>query len=254
MFADFMRGCTETPVTYPIRTALERDHYKITIHDPGAYREVEYEKFDYNIIRPNINPFADTLVNEMWPFLRMLWKTRGGYTAEIKFNPEIDLPEFGSQFGPGMFNAVYKFTIDREGKWEADFDIKFEQVDNCFDDRLPPPEGRKGPFYAQDYSRMQSNTAARARRLARPTWSVVSGRDGQDFADLLNEEDYLNNNVDFSFEYRYIGCGDWGDYKDYHVEVSDVKRDIIPEKELMHAAEVQTISLESLRKNVSKTI
>jgi hypothetical protein len=252
MFADFLRGVTDVPISYPVRHALEKEHYKIKLNHSDMAREIEYEKFDYNIIKPNINPFADALVNEMWPFLRMLWKCRGGYEAEIRYNPEIDLKEFGQQFGPGMFNAVYKFKISDSGKWEADFDMKFEQIDNPFDDRERPPLGRKGPFYAQDYSRMMSNTALRARKLAKPTWSDAEGRDGQDFTDLLNEETELNKNVDFSFDYHYIGYGNWGNYKDFEVEVSNRSREIIPEKEAMSALdfakEAQIISIDSIKR------
>lgn len=244
MLLDFMRGCTYSPVTYPIRVNLEKEHYKITLNNLNVINEIEYEKFDYNIIKADINPFADTLVNEMWPFFRMLWRTRGGYEAEVYFNPEIDIKEFGSQFGPGMYNAVYKFKITDDGKWEADFDIKFDQVDNNYDDRLPPPAGRKGAFYAQDYSRMMSNTAARARKLAKPTWSLETGRDGQDFMDLLNEEEHLNQTIDFSFQYHYVGKGDWSNVHEFAVDVPDVKRVEIPEKE----TEVHTISLGSIKK------
>ncbi len=59
----------------------------------------------------------------MWPFFRMLWRTRGGFNAVVKFNPEIDIKEFGWQFGPGMYNATYIFSITDDGKWFADFDI-----------------------------------------------------------------------------------------------------------------------------------
>jgi len=234
MFLDFFKGCTEVPVGYPVRFALEKEHYKITLDNPDTVREIEYEKFDYNIIKLNINPFANTLVNEMWPFFRMLWKTRGGYEAEVLYNPEIDLKEFGSQFGPGMFNAVYKFKITDDGKWTADFDMKFNQnVENPYDDREPPPAGRKGPFYAQDYSRLQSNTSKRARKLAKPNWDEEEGRSGQDFTDLLNEEAHLNANIDFSFEYHYVGEGDWGNVSDYTVEVSNTTNVALPEKETM---------------------
>lgn len=233
IFLDMMKNTTEVPFGYPIRDNLEKEHYKIKLNSPHTIKEIKYEKFDYDIITVDINPFANTLVNEMWAFFRMLWKTRGGYEAEIHFNPDIDLKEFGSQYGPGMYHAVYKFKIGDDGKWEADFDMKFEQIDNPFDDRLPPPEGRKGPFYAQDYSRMMTNTAKRARRLAKPSWDLETGRDGRDFTDLLEEEVILNETVDFSFQHHYVGSGDWGDYKKYEVEVSDTKRESIPEKEEM---------------------
>jgi hypothetical protein len=148
-----------------------------------------------------------------------------------------------------MFNAVYKFKITDEGKWTADFDISFDQtVENPYDDREPPPVGRKGPFYAQDYSRLQSNTSKRARKLARPDWDIDEGRSGQDFTDLLNEELYLNSEVDFSFKNHYIGEGDWGNFNDYVVEVSSITTVVIPEKEAMKNNEVATISLSTIKR------
>jgi hypothetical protein len=243
MFIDFMQGCTDTPVGYPIRVSLARDHYKIKLNNPDTINEIEYEKFDYNIIKSNINPFADTLVNEMWPFFRTLWRCRGGYEAEVIYRPDIDLKEFGNQFGPGMFTAIFKFNITDAGQWEADFDFQFDQVDNPYDDRPRPPEGRKGPFYAQDYSRMKSNTAYRARLLAKPTWSIDDGRSGQDFADLLNEEDFLNKTIDFSFKYHYQGTGDWSNYLDHAIDVpSKMSMQSIPEKETMHFIPITSIS------------
>jgi hypothetical protein len=247
MFLDFMKSATDHEFGYPVRFSLAKDHYRIIFDNPKVIKELEYEKFDYNII-PEIdplNPFANTLVNEIWPFLRMLWKTRGGYFAIIKFNPEIDLKEFGSQYGPGMFTAIYKFRITDEGKWTADFSFKFEQVDNIFDERT---DDRRGPFYAQDYSRIQSNTAKRARTLARPEWDVEEGRSGQDFMDLLNEEKFLNQTIDFSFAHHYRGTGDWGNYSEYEVEVSNTKRDSLPEKDTMKGSEVQTINISSIKK------
>ena len=242
MFLDLMQGTTDVPFGYPIRYALAREHYKIRLNDPNKIKELEYEKFDYNIIKPNINPFADTLVNEMWPFFRTLWRCRGGYQAEVKFNPEIDLREFGSQFGPGMWNATFRFIINEAGKWHANFDMEFKQVDNVFDDREPPPKGRKGPFYAQDYSRMMSNTASRARRLAKPTWSSDTGRGDEDFTSLLEEEAHLNSTIDFSFKHHFIGTGNWGNADQFKVSASSVKSTIIPEKESM--TDNETVDLE----------
>jgi hypothetical protein len=217
-FLDFMTGCTEIPFGYPVRMSLRQEHYGIELNDPTKFHEVEYEDFDYNIIKPNISPFADSLVNEIWPFLRVLWLTRGGYRAEIHFNPEIDLKEFGSQFGPGMFKGVYKFFISDSGMWSANFTYDFEQVENPYDMREDPE--RKGAFFAQDYSRMQSNTAKRARKLAKPSWDRDAGRSDTDFADLLDEEAYLNKHIDFSFSYKYRGTGKW-DRHSNRIEVPD---------------------------------
>lgn len=250
MFADFLKGCTEVPIGYPVRDSLAKNHYKIELHNPKNIKEIEYEKFDYNIIKADINPFADTLVNEMWPFFRMLWKTRGGYKAEVRFNPDIDLKEFGSQFGPGMYYAVYKFNITDEGNWDADFDIIFNQVDNNFDDREPPPLGRKGPFYAQDYSRLQSNTTKRARKLAKPSWSDEAGRDGQDFTDLLNEEQFLNETIDFSFKLHWVKSGTWTNYTDYEIQVPNTTSVVIPEKETMTKQEFVSIDISSIKTKI----
>ena len=231
MFLDFMKGCTEVPFSYAYRSSLAREHYEITLDDATNIKEVEYEKFDYRIIKPNINPFADALVNEMWPFFRMLWKTRGGYTAKVKFNPDIDLKEFGIQFGPGMYTASFLFRISESGEWSADFDFNFEQVDNPYDDRKPTPHRIKGPFYAQDYSRMMSNTAKRARKLAKPEWDLETGRGDQEFTNLLAEEDLLNRTIDFSFKYRYKNTGYWGNFKDYEIAVPNkMNMEVIPEK------------------------
>jgi hypothetical protein len=251
MWLDHFKDCTDVPIGYPIRDNLAKEHYKITLNNPDLQKEMHYEKFDYNIIPPvgDNNPFANQLVNEMWPFFRNLWRARGGYEAEVYFNPEIDLKEFGTQYGPGQYWATFKFKITDEGQWNAHFNIKFEQVDNPLDERERPPEGRKGPFYAQDYSRLQSNTSKRARKLAKPEWSTTEGRSGQDFADLLDEEVYLNATIDFSFHLDWQGSGDWSDHEKYRVEVSSKSRDVIPEKESDAGSEVvSSISLDSIKR------
>ena len=60
--------------------------------------------------------------------------------------------------------------------------------------------------------------------------------------DLLNEEEFLNRSIDFSFELDWEGTGDWGNYKDYEVAVSNVAREALPEKEVMHSIPVSTIT------------
>jgi radical SAM superfamily enzyme YgiQ (UPF0313 family) len=246
-FIDFMRGTTDIDFGYPVRYNLEKEHYKITLDDPTYLNEnVAYEQFDYSIIKPNLNPFADTLVNEMWPLFRMLWKARGGYSAEIKFNPEIDLKEFGSQYGPGMYNAVFKFTINKEGQWSADFDFDFDQV------KLPPYQekdpDRCGPFYFQDFTRLKSNTAKRARKLAKPKWDQETGRDDMEYWNLIQEEFKLNKEIDFSFKYHYVGTGDWSNWKDYSVNVSSTSTLQIPERQ-----SVFSVSLDSIKRSNNGT-
>ena len=193
-------------VSYPFRENLKKTHYKIVFDDPTIQNEIEFEKFDYNIVKANINPFANSMVNEIWPLFRILWRTRGGYTAKILFNREIDLQEFGDQYDPGTYTAEYNITIDHAGAWKADMKMSFEQQSPEIDNR---PENRRGPFFAQDYSRIKSASSTRARKLAKPKWGE-SGRGDQDFMDLLNEEELLNKTINFTFDFSWSGSGNWG--------------------------------------------
>jgi DNA-dependent RNA polymerase auxiliary subunit epsilon len=214
---------TEQPFGYPLRPNLKKHHYNIRFINPKLQKEIEYEKFDYSIIKTNINVHADSLVNEMWPLFRILWRTRGGYTATIKFSPELDLTEFGDQYLPGGYSGEFKFMITNEGKWAADFKWDFQQtfVRGLHDER--PPE-RLGPFFAQDYSRLKGNTASRARKLAKPHWGE-EGRGGEDFNILINEEAHLNQTIDWTFKYWWKGSGDWSNAKDFEVSVSNQKKE-----------------------------
>jgi hypothetical protein len=151
-----------------------------------------------------------------------------------------------------MFNAVFKFKINKKGKWKANFKMEFDQIDNPYDDRDTPENGgRKGAFYAQDYSRIQANTAKRARKLAKADWDVNEGRSGQDFTDLLREEEELNASVDFSFKHHYKGEGDWSETEQYVVTLAEKaeRRDNTKDLDLPEKAEMtQAISLDSIIK------
>lgn len=214
-------------ISYSKRPNLKKCHYSISYNKPDVEHTVSYEKFDYNIIRPNINPYADSLVNEIWPLLRMLWRTKGGFSGVFKFNPEIDSAEFGNQYGSGLYTAEFKFSISDEGMWSADFTWDFKQkwlYDSGKEDY------RQGPFFAQDFSRMTSNPAKRARKLAKPSWGT-EGRTGDDFAILLEEEADLNSRIDWSFAYQWQGSGDWQDYQEYSTDVPSVKEHLIQFKQ-----------------------
>jgi hypothetical protein len=66
--------------------------------------------------------------------------------------------------------------------------------------------------------------------------------------DLLNEEQLLNETIDFSFKLHWIESGDWGDYSKYEVQVSDTTAVIIPEKDAMTAKEFVTIDVTTIKK------
>jgi hypothetical protein len=89
---------------------------------------------------------------------------------------------------------------------------------------------------------MMSNTAARARKLAKPTWSAEAGRNDADFWELLVEEEKLNATIDFTFKYHYAGEGDWGNTAEYVIDVPDKSTVIIPEKETMFSIPISQIT------------
>jgi hypothetical protein len=197
---------TENPIHIPQRPNIPMFHYTLKFLDPTVQKEIEYEQFDYDIIKPNISPFADSLVNEMFVLFRMIWRTRGGFHMTVKYDEELDMMEFGGR-NAGPYWATHDFTIDDDGNWTYDATFKFVQPPSITDpgDPMLP----RSPFFAQDYSRETVNAAKRAKKLAKPTEWGVEGRDHIQFMALLEEEKMLNETVDFTFDYAWSGKGKW---------------------------------------------
>jgi anaerobic magnesium-protoporphyrin IX monomethyl ester cyclase len=110
-------------------------HYTLN-YDPENWQDdIPFEPdFDFDIIRPNINPMADSLVNEIWPLCRVLWLAMGEFDIEVQFDPDLDQPIYGTfrYFPPdqGGLKATYRFRIDKSGAWNADFYNKLDTVSN----------------------------------------------------------------------------------------------------------------------------
>ena len=65
---------------------------------------------------------------------------------------------------------------------------------------------------------MTSNAAVRARKLAKPVWGI-EGRTGNDYSKLFDEENTLNDSINWSFEYSYKSQGDWSNHDNYSVDI-----------------------------------
>lgn len=104
-----------------------KETYSLSYDIDKMKDQMPNEVFDYNIIQPNINPVADTLVNEIWPLLRTLWRAFGPYRIEVKFDPESDAREFGFRIASD-YTATHKFKIDNVGNWSADFEFRYRQT------------------------------------------------------------------------------------------------------------------------------
>jgi hypothetical protein len=215
MFAAFLQNVLfEDNVIIPNRPNLPKFHYKIEYNDPTTVKEVEYERFDYNIAKPDISNFADGLFNEMFPFWRILWRTRGGFKGVMIFDEDLDMKEWGGRNAGPMW-AEHTFEITDEGKWKAKSWVKFKQPPTV----IPSdPMVAREPFFAQDYSSYKINTAKRARVFAKPKWGE-EGRSHDEFMWLLQEEMIMNQCVDFTFDHVWEGEGDWSDFEKYIIDV-----------------------------------
>ena len=215
MFAAFLQNVLfEDNVIIPNRPNLPKFHYKIEYNDPTTVKEVEYERFDYNIAKPDISNFADGLFNEMFPFWRILWRTRGGFKGVMIFDEDLDMKEWGGRNAGPMW-AEHTFEITDEGKWKAKSWVKFKQPPTV----IPTdPMVAREPFFAQDYSSYKINTAKRARVFAKPKWGE-EGRSHDEFMWLLQEEMIMNQCVDFTFDHVWESEGDWSDFEKYIIDV-----------------------------------
>jgi len=90
-------------------------------------KEIEYENFDYSIIKKDINPLANGIVNEIWVLLRQFWRIFGKFKITIVFDPTTDLNEFGSSLS-SEYTAKHDFEIDGSGRWTATHYYKFVQT------------------------------------------------------------------------------------------------------------------------------
>jgi hypothetical protein len=101
-------------------------HYTLAYSPANIRPLIPYqEDFDYQIIKTTINPVADTLVNEIWPLLRILWLAVGEFEIKLRFDHAEDLKEFGPVrvFHEGdEFNADIWFKINHRGDWHAKFE------------------------------------------------------------------------------------------------------------------------------------
>lgn len=211
-------------VVRPHRPALKKYHYSLRFNNENNIREIDYDHtFNYDIIRARRSKFATTTMNEIWSFLRIMFRTRGGYKLHLIFDPELDEKEFGKR-GSAPLNAVYDFEIDDDGNWKADFKWKFVQgqYKDWKDTVWMVGHGREidisvdtmGPIWSlMDFKRENSNSAIRARKLA---WkgTPLETRDPRHAWDKeenkqLQKDFLIYRSLDLSFDFEWKGQGKW---------------------------------------------
>jgi anaerobic magnesium-protoporphyrin IX monomethyl ester cyclase len=110
-----------------------KETYSIEYDRANVQETISREVFDYSIIKTELGEFADSVMNEIWPVLRSLWRGVGPYSITIKFDPELDTREFGDRLGCN-YTAEHKFSIDGQGNWTAEHSYKFQQDDPTWKD------------------------------------------------------------------------------------------------------------------------
>lgn len=98
------------------------DHYKVDfLNYDVMYEELSNEIFDYNLINSGLGEFADSLMNEIFGFLRLLWRSKGGYEIVLNFSDELDHKDFMFVINPDYysFESNIRFKIDDDGAFEV---------------------------------------------------------------------------------------------------------------------------------------
>ena len=105
-----------------------KDCYTLKFDDEDTIVDsVPYEDIDHNIMKPEFNEFADTLVNEIWGFARMLWRAKGGFELSMKFVSEDDISDFGSDLADN-YDAAHYIKVDSEGNFYAKHTYTFKHT------------------------------------------------------------------------------------------------------------------------------
>lgn len=103
-----------------------KDYYTLTFDDDShVIDSVPYEEFDHGIMKPEFNEFADTVVNEIWGFARMLWRAKGGFELTVNFVSEDDIRDFGADLADN-YDASHYIKIDSEGNFHAKHTYTFK--------------------------------------------------------------------------------------------------------------------------------
>lgn len=104
------------------------DHFNLKFDNNLLIDEIEYENFDFNLIKTDLGSFADSVMNEVFNLLRMLWRVKGGFEINIKFNKELDHKDFIFAIVPDTmdYESDIWFKIDDEGNYTIKNYYKFK--------------------------------------------------------------------------------------------------------------------------------
>jgi len=186
---------SKKPIGRQKRPNLKKHHYELTYDNPKIQNNIEFEDFDYNIIKTD-NIWMDSCLNQPFGFLRFLWRTRGGFQIRIKFEKDMDYKEFGPSLTSDL-NGYFDFKINHIGEWECDINLTFIQ-----------PTYQPFTQFPDEYFFNPNNATLRARKFAKPSW----GQDGiskEEYTVIADKVTEYNKSLNLSFNYKNKIKGDW---------------------------------------------
>ena len=123
----FLEQLNSKSYIYGFERPRLKETYSICYDKVAIAQTIPREEFDHAIIRTDKGVFADSLMNEIWPLLRTLWRALGPYEIDIEFDSDKDLMEFGDRLG-SRYWARHKFRIAHDGAWTAEHTYKFDHL------------------------------------------------------------------------------------------------------------------------------
>lgn len=115
-------------------------HIEHTIAEEDANVNIPYEyDFDYNIIKSDLGPFQNSLMNEVFVLLRMIWRARGAFKITLNYNNTpsgLDSKDFEYMFShfEGAFSYYYvsevNFNIDEDGNFEIHNKYSYKELEH----------------------------------------------------------------------------------------------------------------------------
>ena len=193
LFDIFVKEFTDI-ITWP--RPLLSEMYNISFYNDST-NSIDYYRTDLSIFKQDNNKFKNNLLLEPFYFFHLIWKIKGGFEMNLKFDKDLDYKEYGNTLHTNYWADFY-FKINDEGNWYSKINAKYIQPKNS--------------FKMVDYSQRKSPTIERARRHAKPKWGDGS-RTKEEIKELKSKEIILNKNKNFSFNFNWEGKGTWGETK-----------------------------------------
>jgi hypothetical protein len=155
---------------------------------------VEYEDFDFDIIDSGPSDFANSLMNEVWPLLRLFWRSRGAFSASFNIDPKDTYSVFGDRLA-GDVSMTGTFKISETGNFVAKFQYAYKQPEDA--------------WRYVDFSNETSIAAQNARMQSIPgnKGEVVSNFEEKRHKFLKDLDEHRK--IDFTFDKRILIKGSW---------------------------------------------